>query len=596
MDNKLTWLHLSDLHLTCIESKDNDWTIKSINQDMVIKSLLKAINQFLIKKRQKPDLIFITGDLVHGGKEEEYKVAEEFCLQLLEITGLTKQQLFIVPGNHDINREEIPPLHITRLYPFSNQDEISIFLSDPVIRPILMRKLDGFYKFCNDFLELDCNPNQHYIIAKTIKIIGTPLKINLLGLNSALFAGYDGDDKQKLAFGLHQSQQAFQALNEDAHLSIAFFHHPFECFHDCERVIQNQLKEKVDLILTGHLHNPNNINQNDAAGKTVIIQAGASYEKRESDNSFNVGVLDLATGKGKVQFYKYIKDKDRWTKNTDVNLDEDDGSFSFNISSLQKSPILPKFISQKIKKNELFDLSSVNYLHGFSTDSAELEEYKNIFCTLWLPHSRNISYLKSQEYYVIVAICFCDINEVLDKLSIKHHNSIFKIKNNPISESNYTIEEKKEIFQIIGSVFSKSLITAAVLPSSMLDFENNTIFLYDEMLKILLLPIVKMNIKYPLNNFNLRLSKVVDKYQKQKEIQNLEQTARKIIKSYNRNYSFSVEVIDEQGSFQIIEEICQAIAWAVKRAYNSNDERWIKELEGSMNSGDFSNTDKSPPK
>lgn len=363
MDNKLTWLHLSDLHLTCRKNKDNDWTVKSINQDIVIRSLLEAIDKLLIQKEQKLDLIFITGDLVHGGKAEEYEVAKEFCQQLLKITGLSKQQLFIVAGNHDVNRGEIKPIHSKSFYQFNNQDDISEILSDSDIYPVLMRKLDGFYKFSNDFLELDCKPEQHYIIAKPIEIVEKQLKINLLGLNSSLFAGYDGDDKKKLAFGLYQSEQALLNLDNNAHLSIAFFHHPFSCFHDCEKTIQNQLKEKVDLILTGHLHDPSNMSQHDAAGKAVIIGAGASYEKRESENSFNVGVLDLETGQGKVQFYKYLEKFNRWTKNTDINLDEDDdGRFSFVIPSLQKNPLIAEKKTPESDKTPLITVSTVVYI------------------------------------------------------------------------------------------------------------------------------------------------------------------------------------------------------------------------------------------
>jgi 3',5'-cyclic AMP phosphodiesterase CpdA len=334
MNNTLTWLHLSDLHLTC-KNKDKDWTVKSINQDIVIKSLLEAIDNLLIKKGQNPDIIFITGDLVHGGKEDEYQVAEEFCNQLLDKTGLNKQNLFIVPGNHDVNREKVESLHIKRWYPFDTQDEVSEVLSDSTISPVILSKLKDFYQFSNKFFGLDCKPEQHYIIAKSIEINKT--NINLLGLNSALFAGYDGDDEKKLAFGLHQINEALTILDKN-YLTFAFFHHPFSCFHKCEESIQKQLKTKADLILTGHLHEPSNMSQRDTSGNAVIIGAGASYEKRTSENSFNVGVLDLETGKGKVQFYKFIeKQGNRWTKNTEINLDEDDnGRFPFEIPNLKE--------------------------------------------------------------------------------------------------------------------------------------------------------------------------------------------------------------------------------------------------------------------
>ena len=336
MTNTFTWLHLSDLHLTC-KNDGKDWTVKSINQDVVIRSLLDAIEKELIKKQQKPNLIFITGDLVHGGKAEEYQVAKEFCDQLLKITELPKQRLLIVPGNHDVNRDEIKPLHTKNWYQFENQDDVSEVLSDDDVSHILLRKLNNFYKFHNEFFDSEGSFKEHFIVAKPIEIPELNIKINLLGLNSALFAGYDGDDKKRLAFGSYQIDQALQTMDKSSILSIAFFHHPFSCFHNSEESIQNQIKQRADIILTGHLHDPNNLNQHDSSGKVVIIGAGASYETRTSENSFNLGVVNIETGEGKIQFYKYISRANRWTKNTDVNLDEDDGHFPFDLPSIKAS-------------------------------------------------------------------------------------------------------------------------------------------------------------------------------------------------------------------------------------------------------------------
>ena len=222
MSNSLTWLHLSDLHLTA-KPKGQDWTVKSINQDSVIDSLLKAIDKLLIQKSIKPDLIFITGDLVYSGKPDEYQVAEEFCEQLLTITGLSKQQLFVVPGNHDVDRTEIKPLHLKSWYQFNDSDEIAEILSDPDAHPILLRKQAAFYQFSKDYLGLNCQPEQHYLIAKSICIPNKSFTINLLGLNSTLFAGYDGDDKQKLAFGPYQIEQALHSITNETALTLAFF-------------------------------------------------------------------------------------------------------------------------------------------------------------------------------------------------------------------------------------------------------------------------------------------------------------------------------------------------------------------------------------
>ena len=99
------YLHLSDLHLTGGKTGD---PVKSFNQDMVTKSMLDAIRDL----DHQPDFIIITGDLAQKGSADEYAVAEIFCNELLEAAGLKKDRLFIIPGNHDVDRREIKKKHI----------------------------------------------------------------------------------------------------------------------------------------------------------------------------------------------------------------------------------------------------------------------------------------------------------------------------------------------------------------------------------------------------------------------------------------------------------------------------------------------------
>ena len=63
---------------------------------------------------------------------------------------------------------------------------------------------------------------------------------------------------------------------------------------------ENIIKKKADILFHGHLHEPGNAALHDPAGRVVIVGAGASFEKRESENSFNLVELDPETGQGKV--------------------------------------------------------------------------------------------------------------------------------------------------------------------------------------------------------------------------------------------------------------------------------------------------------
>ncbi len=140
---KIRYLHLSDLHLTSIANKG---PVEAFNQDMITKSLIDAAGDL----QERIDFIIITGDIARSGKAEEYEVCEVFCGKLLDAAGIEPSQLFLVPGNHDIDRSVIAKRHIKRIYPFDNQDDITEIITDPDDFPILMRKFEGFNAFAEN--------------------------------------------------------------------------------------------------------------------------------------------------------------------------------------------------------------------------------------------------------------------------------------------------------------------------------------------------------------------------------------------------------------------------------------------------------------
>ena len=87
----VTWLHVSDFHVRGGDPYD---------RDIVLKALVAAIAEC-----RAPDVIFATGDIAHAGKSEEYKIAESFFDELLSAAKLDKKRLFVIPGNHDVDRD-----------------------------------------------------------------------------------------------------------------------------------------------------------------------------------------------------------------------------------------------------------------------------------------------------------------------------------------------------------------------------------------------------------------------------------------------------------------------------------------------------------
>jgi predicted MPP superfamily phosphohydrolase len=103
----LTWLHLSDIHF-----QQGD----SYNRNVVLRALISAVQRFRTQGCC-PNLIFFTGDIASSGKEKEYVSTSTFLDELLHAAGLDKKYLFIVPGNHDVDRNAAKGLERTLFGP-----------------------------------------------------------------------------------------------------------------------------------------------------------------------------------------------------------------------------------------------------------------------------------------------------------------------------------------------------------------------------------------------------------------------------------------------------------------------------------------------
>lgn len=335
---KLRYLHLSDLHIGYAEMRGDTWATEAFNQDIVIQSMLEALRT-LIRENNYFDFIILTGDIARKGKREEYLVAEIFVKSLLKVTCLPQERLYLIPGNHDVNRAEIKKFHLS-LYNFNDQEQINDLLIEPESLDIFTRKFRNFNEFAEKAMGRRHFDSTTFQISEALELEkhGQRFKVNLLGLNSCLFAGYDGDDQQKLALSLYQVHRAINQLNENALFSIGYLHHPFLAFHPADEVCRNRLLQKLDIIHTGHIHKAYGNAFQSTSGEAVVIGAGASYESRTSKNSFNVVEIELATGSAKVQSYKYLPDHHLWKVDTDFNPVTSDGHFHFKLSSIQAKP------------------------------------------------------------------------------------------------------------------------------------------------------------------------------------------------------------------------------------------------------------------
>jgi 3',5'-cyclic AMP phosphodiesterase CpdA len=95
MAHRLRILHISDLH---IREDGQEW-----HRRRVLGDAWKAnLDAFL--EEGDVDVVAFTGDLAFSGRPGEYEGVTGFILATLEWLKLGRERLFVVPGNHDVDR------------------------------------------------------------------------------------------------------------------------------------------------------------------------------------------------------------------------------------------------------------------------------------------------------------------------------------------------------------------------------------------------------------------------------------------------------------------------------------------------------------
>lgn len=300
----LTWLHVSDFHF-----KDDD----SYDRDVILRSLISAIEKARLKD-SCPDCIFVTGDVAHSGREQEYAKASDFFDKLRKVTVLDKNRLFIVPGNHDVDRHKG-----TGLVRSLSSEEESVDFFDPEHPQHHFAKLEAFRRWFNSYFEgVREFPSRSTCQTQEIDVRG--IRIGVVAINSALFS-LDQNDHGKLWIGRRCLDKAIAEIDElSPHLRIALIHHPLEWLHEDERSnIQTKLSNNVDCILRGHLHEAESSVTLTSTTSVLHLAAGAAYQSRKYPNRAFFVHVDLDASEARILPIRYEdRPQEVWTTDTSV--------------------------------------------------------------------------------------------------------------------------------------------------------------------------------------------------------------------------------------------------------------------------------------
>ena len=275
----IKWLHISDFHVRSGDPYD---------RDVVLGALVKSLAEYH-RQGRSPDLIFATGDIAHSGKPQEYDLAEKFFDDLLSALNLPKNRLFVIPGNHDVDRD----LGVGLARTLDSREQADKYFHPGRPQPHLAQKLGAFLQWHNRYFkdvrvalgDSTCGP------VELVELNGH--RLGILPINSALFCE-DEQDHAKLWIGRRCLDSALAELNKlNADLKIALIHHPLEWLNPIEGSnIQAELESSVDILLRGHLHEARIESVASPEGEWLRCAAGAAYQGSEWPNRAFYGTFD----------------------------------------------------------------------------------------------------------------------------------------------------------------------------------------------------------------------------------------------------------------------------------------------------------------
>ena len=263
--------------------------------------------------------MFATGDIAWSGKEKEYDQAFLFFRELAQVLELDlPSQLFLIPGNHDVDRGAKGPVDdflldgLLRSDGTEQQELIARVLKDAASMRLLGRRLEQFYAFTERLLGAARRTQSDKPWRVDLRTVAG-IEVAILQLNSAWASG-QAQEKGRLLVGAQQLEEALGEA-ETAKLKFVLIHHPFDYLADGDAAaVKSRLADRGGghFFLRGHLHATGVELFSNPDGKFIELAAGAVYADTQGPKRFLIGEADLRKGKAAAEFFT-CSDRGFWT-------------------------------------------------------------------------------------------------------------------------------------------------------------------------------------------------------------------------------------------------------------------------------------------
>ncbi|MVX62392.1 hypothetical protein GKZ28_01585 [Clostridium chromiireducens] len=425
--NKLKWLHLSDLHY-CFENYSSQWA-----RDKLIDKIgeLKEIK-----------FIFITGDLLYQFRSDFNEISC-FIEEIINLTGVNKENVLIVPGNHDFPRSDLRTNNIKGLLNSEESVSETISKTSQAIQDFLLGDQKEFFEFYNKLLGKKEKWNELHFVTQFDEC-------NIVSLNTCLISGRNNEEGN-LSINLDRLLKALRSIPKSNKPNIVIGHHSIECFDESEhdKIIQMFDDYGVDLYLCGHMHKSKYKIYSDSCRNIHSFVCGSGMVDDYAEPSFIEGEIDLDSYGCNIKYYVWDKSLNRWNESNNISrkMIDSDG-INFNLERLVE--IKEKEIvetSDSIEK-KIEDILKVNVV-GSKFQKFLLDFCKNI--QEYTEEGENTKAVDVEEKFEKMR-CSSDFQMEFD-----NNLEYFGVINNIFKDPSYISYDKKTVIPgVIRSVYRRA--------------------------------------------------------------------------------------------------------------------------------------------
>jgi len=246
-------LHISDIHFCSPECLNPDFDPERPYRTQLIRDVKSRVSEL-----GGVNAILISGDIAFKGAPEEYETAMAWIKELAAGALCPLERVFVVPGNHDVDRSRILQSLSTRNAQAAianaqdahqREREFRAQICDSATGRALLEPIKAYNDFAAFFNCQVYLPDK--LIWKQDLELEHKVQLRIHGLTSTIMSGADGKDDSRESLYLSPLQTVLDPEEDIVNLVLA--HHPPEWFMD-QYACEDAINGRAMVHMFGHTH------------------------------------------------------------------------------------------------------------------------------------------------------------------------------------------------------------------------------------------------------------------------------------------------------------------------------------------------------